>query len=120
MYVLTPEEMKDFDRFTIEELGVLQEILMENAGRSVYSAIKGLYEYPLEDVSAVVVAGRGNNGGEGLVVARYLSQEVDELLVYLIGKKADLKGSPLRNLEILEKMGIEVIEVIINSLVYLF
>ena len=111
MYVLTPEEMKDFDRFTIEELGVLQEILMENAGRSVYSAIKGLYEYPLEDVSAVVVAGRGNNGGDGLVVARYLSQEVDELFVYLIGKKADLKGSPLRNLEILEKMGIEIIEV---------
>jgi len=84
---------------------------MENAGGSVYSAIKGLYEYPLEDVSAVVVAGRGNNGGDGLVVARYLSQEVDELFVYLIGKKADLKGSPLRNLEILEKMGIEIIEV---------
>jgi len=111
MYVLTPEEMKDFDRFTIEELGVLQEILMENAGRSVYSAIKALYSYPLEDAAAVVIAGKGNNGGDGLVVARYLSQDVEELFVYLVGKKADLKGSPLRNLEILEKMGIEIIEV---------
>ncbi len=111
MYVLTPEEMREFDRYTIEELGVSQEILMENAGRSVYSAIKALYSYPLEDAAAVVIAGKGNNGGDGLVVARYLSQDVEELFVYLVGKKADLKGSPLRNLEILERMGVEVIEI---------
>jgi len=111
MYVLTPEEMREFDRYTIEELGVLQEILMENAGRSVYSAIKALYGYPLGDASAVVIAGKGNNGGDGLVVARYLSQDVEELFIYLVGKKADLKGSPRRNLEILEKMGIEIIEI---------
>jgi len=111
MYILTPEEMREFDRYTIEELGVSQEILMENAGRSVYSAIKALYSYPLEDAAAVVIAGKGNNGGDGLVVARYLSQDVEELFVYLVGKKADLKGSPLRNLEILERMGVEVIEI---------
>ncbi len=110
MHVLKPEEMRELDRITIENLGVPQEVLMESAGRSVYSVLQSYADVFLPLANVTVVAGRGNNGGDGLVVARYLCEEVDYLRVYLLGDKSSLRGSALLNLQILEKMGVEVIE----------
>jgi NAD(P)H-hydrate epimerase len=111
MYVLKPEEMVILDRITIEELGIPQEVLMENAGRTVYSILKQTLDLPLEDASITVVAGPGNNGGDGIVVARYLLENTRNLSVYLLGKKSSLKGSAQLNLQIFERMGGEVKEI---------
>ena len=70
MKVVTPEQMREVDRRTIE-LGIPGLILMENAGSRVVEVLKERYE-PLEGQRIVVVCGKGNNGGDGLVIARQL------------------------------------------------
>lgn len=111
MYVLTPEEMGILDKITIEEIGVPQEVLMENAGRTIYSVLEQNFELPLDEARVAVIAGPGNNGGDGLVVARYLLERVENLSVYLVGEKSSLKGSALLNLNIFEKIGGKIEEI---------
>jgi len=112
MHVLTPEEMGTLDRITIEEIGIPQEVLMENAGRTVYSVMEQNFEFPLDEAKVTVIAGPGNNGGDGLVVARYLLERVERLSVFLVGKRSSLKGSALLNLNVFEKMGGTVREIL--------
>ena len=71
MRVVTAEEMKALDRAAIEEYGIPGLVLMENAGRHVVEIIR----QELGDVRDKVVTvfiGKGNNGGDGLVIARHL------------------------------------------------
>ncbi|MDW8032259.1 MAG: NAD(P)H-hydrate epimerase, partial [Aquificaceae bacterium] len=67
MKLVKAKEMQDIERKTIEELGIPSLLLMERAGLSVVDVIKR--EFP-QAKRVLVVAGRGNNGGDGLVVAR--------------------------------------------------
>ncbi|QKG85457.1 NAD(P)H-hydrate dehydratase [Kroppenstedtia pulmonis] len=69
MYLFTAQEMRDLDRYTIMHTGIPGTVLMENAGRGVAHRIQ---EYVRGRKTAVVLAGSGNNGGDGFVVARYL------------------------------------------------
>src|SRR5215831_19214036 len=73
MRVLTSAQMREADRRTIEEIGIPSLVLMENAGRQVVAAIEAIHGELLEQHVAVV-CGRGNNGGDGFVVARTLMQ----------------------------------------------
>ena len=73
MRILTASQMREADRFTIEEIGIPSLVLMENAGRQVVSAIESAFESRLNGRVAVL-CGRGNNGGDGFVVARTLLQ----------------------------------------------
>ncbi|MEO0302942.1 MAG: NAD(P)H-hydrate epimerase, partial [candidate division WOR-3 bacterium] len=68
MFVVTPEEMKKIDNRTTHEFGLEGKILMENAGRSVFDLI--LNKIPSCD-KITVLCGKGNNGGDGFVIARY-------------------------------------------------
>lgn len=104
MFVLTPKEMAELDRITIEDLGIHQNILMENAGRTVFSILENEMDEPFDDLKAVVICGPGNNGGDGFVVARYLLEKVKKLSVYVLGDKAKYRGAALDNLSILEKL----------------
>ena len=71
MKVLTSQQMKEIDRKTIEEVGIIGPILMENAGLQIIKEIKA--RLPLIDKERIaIVAGKGNNDGDGLVVARNL------------------------------------------------
>ncbi len=102
MRVLQSSEMKEMDRFTIEELGIPSRVLMERAGVSVVLAL----EHEMEDLynkSFVVVVGKGNNGGDGLVVARTLLDYSFDVNVVLLSK--ELKGNPKENFEVYTKMG---------------
>ena len=63
------DEMRALDRHAIETLDVPGELLMESAGRAVAEAVLGLLA---PGASVLVVCGRGNNGGDGLVAARHL------------------------------------------------
>ena len=73
MRILTTAQMREADRFTIEDIGISSLVLMENAGRQVVAAIEATYEPQLAGRVAVL-CGRGNNGGDGFVIARTLLQ----------------------------------------------
>ena len=110
MKILTSVEMKDIDRTAIEELGIPGIVLMENAGLRVARALKGRFP----DIAAetiVVVAGKGNNGGDGFVAARHLFNSGAKPEVLLLAAKDEVKGDAAVNLAVALKMGIPVTEV---------
>ncbi|OGP70004.1 MAG: hypothetical protein A2Y80_06045 [Deltaproteobacteria bacterium RBG_13_58_19] len=109
MKLVTAAEMRELDRRAIEELGLPSLVLMENAGRSTYQVLRR--EFPQLAGPVMVLAGRGNNGGDGYVVARYLANAGVPVTVFLLAAKSEVQGDALVNLKILEQMGVEVVEV---------
>src|SRR5258705_970375 len=99
MRILNAAQMREADRFTIEEIGIPSLVLMENAGRQVVAAIEAAYEARLNGRVAVL-CGRGNNGGDGFVVARTLLQRGIDAAAVLIGALAQVPGAAKGNLEI--------------------
>jgi len=102
--------MREADRRTIEEIGIPSIVLMENAGRQVVAAMEAMHTDLLERQVAVL-CGRGNNGGDGFVVARTLVQRGVDVSVFLMGRVADVRGDARTNLEILGRIGVTVVEV---------
>ncbi|GEM_PF-4169479 len=109
MYILTPDELKKVKDVAIKELGLKSIILTENAGRTAFSVLLEELEFPVNRASVVI--GTGNNGAEGLVIARYLLEKSKEINVFLIGKKRWLKKDSRNNLKLFEKLGGKVQEV---------
>ncbi|MCI0346044.1 MAG: NAD(P)H-hydrate dehydratase, partial [Chloroflexi bacterium] len=85
-------------------------VLMENAGRQVVAAMESFFE-DLADRQVAVVGGKGNNGGDGFVVARTLYQRGVDVSVFVVGQVADIKGDARLNLEILGRLGVTVVEI---------
>src|SRR5512138_1650981 len=110
MRILNAAQMREADRFTIEEIGIPSLVLMENAGRQVVAAMEAAYESRLNGRVAVL-CGRGNNGGDGFVVARTLLQRGVDVAVFLFGQVADVRGDARINLEILGRLGLTTVEV---------
>lgn len=110
MRVLNAAQMREADRRTIEEIGIPSLVLMENAGRQVVAAIEASFEN-LQERRVAVVCGRGNNGGDGFVVARTLYQRGIDVAVFLLGRVADVRGDARTNLEILGRLGLTVVEI---------
>jgi NAD(P)H-hydrate epimerase len=110
MRILNAAQMREADRFTIEDIGIPSLVLMENAGRQVVAALEAAYEARLEGRVAVL-CGRGNNGGDGFVVARTLMQRGVDVAVFLIGSVADVRGDARSNLDILGRLGATVVEI---------
>ena len=110
MRILNAEQMREADRRTIQDIGLASLVLMENAGRQVVAAVESLYP-DLADRSVAIVCGKGNNGGDGFVVARTLHQRGVDVSVFVIGKITDIKGDARINLEILGRIGQTVVEV---------
>ena len=103
MKIVSAEEMRVIDRRASEEFGVASLILMENAGIRVVEAAETLLAD--KDGSRVVVAaGKGNNGGDGLVVARHLLNSGAEVDVFLLGNPEEMTPDTRINYEILQKM----------------
>src|SRR5947207_10385455 len=98
MRVLNSAQMREADRRTIEEIGISSLVLMENAGRQVVAAMESMYS-DLLDRRIAVLCGRGNNGGDGFVVARTLVQRGAEVSVFLVGRVSDVRGDARTNLE---------------------
>lgn len=110
MKILTSAQMKKIDKKAIEEIGILGPILMENAGLQIFKNI--LNKFPdIAREKIVIVAGKGNNGGDGLVIARHLFSRAANPEVLLLGLKGDVKGDAAVNLGIAEKMGIKIREI---------
>lgn len=89
MQILTSAEMHEVDRRTAQEFGVPVDALMENAGGAVGRFC--LHEYPTAR-KIVVLAGKGNNGGDGFVAARVMAEAGKSVEVLLLGRADDVKG----------------------------
>src|SRR5262245_43096297 len=110
MRVVNAAQMREADRRTIEDVGMPALVLMENAGRQVVAAIETMHG-ELLDQQVAVLCGRGNNGGDGFVVARTLMQRGVDVSVFLIGRVVDVRGEARTNLEILGRLGLTVVEI---------
>jgi NAD(P)H-hydrate epimerase len=110
MRVLNAAQMREADRRTIEEIGLPSLVLMENAGRQVVSAMEATFE-DLASQRVAVISGRGNNGGDGFVVARTLQQRGVDVAVFLLGRVVDVRGDAKVNLDILGQLGLTVVEI---------
>jgi hydroxyethylthiazole kinase-like uncharacterized protein yjeF len=110
MRVLNAAQMREADRRTIEDIGIPSLVLMENAGRQVVAAIEASFDN-LHERRVAVVCGRGNNGGDGFVVARTLHQRGVDVAVFLLGRVADVRGEARTNIEILGRLSLTVVEI---------
>lgn len=105
MKVLTAAQMRDVDRRTME-LGIPGLILMENAGHRVVEFLIEEFS-PLSGHRVVILCGKGNNGGDGMVVARQLFTRLRpaRLDVVLAADPAELQGDAAANYRMLEACG---------------
>lgn len=105
--VVTAEQMRQLDARATAEFGIPSLLLMENAGRAVAEVALRF----LDDASrgrVLVVAGQGNNGGDGFVAARHLHNAGVDVTVAYFGDRNKAGGDALTNMEIAEKMGIRI------------
>jgi ADP-dependent NAD(P)H-hydrate dehydratase / NAD(P)H-hydrate epimerase len=100
--IVSAEEMRWCDEATVKTYGVSGLLLMENAGRSVAEIIKQEYS-PLASKNILVVCGKGNNGGDGFVIARLLSNSGARISIVLLASQSELKGDAKTNFKILER-----------------
>jgi len=110
MRILNAAQMREADRRTIEDIGIASIVLMENAGRQAVAAMDAMYA-DLSERQVAVLCGRGNNGGDGFVIARTLVQRGVDVSVFLIGRVVDVRGDARTNLEILGRLGVTVVEI---------
>ena len=105
MKVLTAEQMREVDRRTIEA-GIPGVVLMENAGHRVVELLAEKFA-PLAEQRVAILCGKGNNGGDGLVVARQLFTRYRPrvLEVVLLAAPEDLKGDAAANYRMLAACG---------------
>ncbi|MEO6195989.1 MAG: NAD(P)H-hydrate dehydratase [Thermoanaerobaculia bacterium] len=108
MRILTAEAMREVDRAAIEELGIPSMVLMENAAIGVVEAIAEAYG---DAESAAIFCGPGNNGGDGLAVARHLSVRGWEVRIFLVTNGHELSGDAAAQLEICRKIELPILTI---------
>jgi len=110
MKVVTGEDMRKIDAKAISEYKIDSLTLMENAGKGILDFLK--QEFPdLKKKKICILCGKGNNGGDGLVVSRLLSQMKVKSNVFLIARKEELKKDVKTNLNRLLKEKVRVKEI---------
>jgi hydroxyethylthiazole kinase-like uncharacterized protein yjeF len=103
MKILTTTQMQEVDRRTIEEVGIPGVVLMENAGRGVAKEI--VRRFTGSSSCALVLAGKGNNGGDGYVVARHLQNHGWRVLTLVLSERTAILGDSATHLSALENCG---------------
>ena len=110
MKVATAEQMQELDRKAIEQYGIPGIVLMENAGRGAAEAI--LNAFPdLHRQKVAIIAGKGNNGGDGFVIGRHLLNQRIPAKVFLLADPKTLRGDAETNFQIFLRMKGEVLSV---------
>lgn len=97
MYVVTAAEMRDLERLTIEHSGTPSHVLMERAGAGATDMLLNVFPH-VRTAPVLIFAGKGNNGGDGFVVARLLKKQGIACEVLLAAKKSEVTGDAFRNL----------------------
>jgi len=109
MKISTINEMRDLDRGAIENFGIEALMLMENAGIAVYDVI--MKEFGVKGKRFVIFCGPGNNGGDGLVVARKILSSGGIPSVFLLCKSDDYKGVARQNCDIVKRLPVKIEEI---------
>ncbi len=105
-YLVTGEQMRRVDRYTIETIGIPELVLMERAALAVHKAV---LEYcgTQSEFTVLIMAGYGNNGADGLALARLLKDSGIEADIWCVGDEKKASESFLRQKQILSCYGIE-------------
>lgn len=109
MKVSSVSQMRSLDRTAVEQYGIKEELLMENAGQAVYFVIHS--RFGVRGKRFVVFSGAGNNGGDGFVIARKLHSNGAAVTLFLMGNKGKYKGAAKLNLDIVSRLSIPILEV---------
>ncbi len=109
MLLVDAGTMRELDRKAIEALGIPGIVLMENAGRGCTDILVREFAGELE-AGCLVVAGPGNNGGDGFVIARHLFQKGLPVRAVCLSPLEKFRGDALTNLNICRKMGVQIKE----------
>src|SRR5207302_5011864 len=105
MTTWTRAEVREIDRRAIEEFGVPGVVLMENAGRGAAGVLLSLgIGGPV-----LICCGKGNNGGDGFVIARHLDNRGVGVRVLLFARPEELTGDAAINFRIIERSGLPIV-----------
>lgn len=115
MKVVTAAQMRQIDQDTIEDIGIPGIVLMETAGSEIVHVIE--QHYPTVQRIGIFV-GKGNNGGDGLVIARQLAHTGREVQIFLVSPAESFTGEARTNLDIAKNIGLQ-IEEILTDIVFI-
>ncbi|KJJ85376.1 carbohydrate kinase, YjeF-like protein [Candidatus Omnitrophus magneticus] len=108
MKTVTSREMFEIERQAIDIYGIPTSVLMENAARCVAETILKDFRF-MKNERIAVLAGKGNNGGDGFAAARYLFNASPKSLTVFCPEASSIKsGTAKTNHDIIRKMGIEI------------
>jgi hydroxyethylthiazole kinase-like uncharacterized protein yjeF len=107
--IVTVEQIRNIDRRAIKEFGIPGLVLMENAAASVMAEMESFFD-DLAGVKVGIICGKGNNGGDGMALARRLMIRGLPVRIALLAPFSAVKGEAKANLSILKKTGIEILQ----------
>ena len=105
MKVVTAQQMRKIDQETIEQIGIPGAVLMEHAGSAV---VRAIHQHFPECQRIAVIVGKGNNGGDGLVVARQLAHAGQPIQIFLVSPTKSFAGDALTNLQIVQNLDLPI------------
>ena len=112
MKVVTAAEMRRIDQDTIEGIGIPGIVLMETAGSAIVRAIER--HYPTCQRIGIF-AGKGNNGGDGIVIARQLAHVGHDVRIFLVSPPDSFTGEAQINLQIAKRLGLQIEEILTDT-----
>ena len=107
MKIVTAQQMRNIDRRAITEFGIPGPVLMENAASAVMAGMEEFFD-GLAGIRVGILCGKGNNGGDGLALARRLRIRGVPVRVALLAPFGAVAGEAKVNLSILRKMDVEI------------
>lgn len=105
MKIATVAQMRAMDQSAIQDCGIPETLLMENAGLAAYGVLRD--RFPVPQRQALVLCGSGNNGGDALVVARKILSDGGRPRVFLLGDPDRYRGAAALNWELVQRLGID-------------
>lgn len=112
MKLVTADQMRAVDREAIENRGIPGVELMENAGRGIAERIRDDILIDPGDKKIVIFCGKGNNGGDGFVVGRYLHEYGSQITIYFAGPSGKISPDAKLNFDRAHQKGLDIIEII--------
>lgn len=109
MKLTTVAEMRQIDKRAIEEIGIPEIVLMENAAREIYSALSSLLQ-GVANKRICIIAGVGNNGGDAFAAARHIVNGGGRPKVFVLGSQDRMSQSAAVNFNVICNMGIQVFQ----------
>ena len=109
MKLTTVAEMRQIDKRAIEEIGIPEIVLMENAAREIYSALSSLLQGGANK-RICIIAGVGNNGGDAFAAARHIANAGGRPKVFVLGSQDRMSQSAAVNFNVICNMGIQVFQ----------